>query len=164
MKLKIFINIIIGLLLCTSISAQSKKDIKNNNISSETTYITINENGKEITYKDSYTEYNDEGNVTEQTDYLKDGSIKHKETNKYNSQKKKVEETVFDAKDKTNKRTVFTYNDDNKKESETEYNDSGKLIKQSVFTYNKKGFKIEKKTYDANKKLIATKKYIYKSF
>jgi len=141
--------------------SQSKKDIRSNKITSETAYITINENGKDITYKDSYTAYDKDGNTIEQIDYFKEGSIKRKELNKFNSHKDKIEEAIFDAKDKSFRKTTFIYNTNNQKVGEIEFDASGKILKQSVYTYNSKGFKVDKKTYDANKKLLSTKKYNY---
>jgi hypothetical protein len=151
-------------IFCTTISAvsaQSKKDIRENKIISETSNITAVENGKEVTYKDSYIVYDKNGNVTEETEYNKDGSIKRKETNKYNANKDKTEEMVFDGKDKTTHKTTFFYNSGGQKIGEIEYDGDGKILKQSMIIYNANGFKTEKKTYDANKKLISTKKFTY---
>lgn len=151
-------------LLCltiTTVSAQSKKDIRENKIVSETSNITTIDNGKEVTYKDSYVVYDKNGNVAEETEYNKDGTIKRKETNKYNTNKDKTEEVVFDGKDKTTHKTTFFYNSGGQKIGEIEYDGAGKILKQSMITYNANGFKTEKKTYDANKKLISTKKFTY---
>jgi hypothetical protein len=155
------LSFILFLLVATSIAAQSKKDIRENKIVSETSTITVTESGKESTYKDSYTVYDKIGNVTEQTEYNKDGTIKRKETNKFNANKDKTEEVVFDGKDKTTHKTTFFYNSGGQKIGEIEYDGSGNILKQSMIIYNANGFKTEKKTYDANKKLISTKKFTY---
>jgi hypothetical protein len=147
--------------ITTIVSAQSKKDIRENKIVSETSTISITENGKEIIYKDSFTVYDKQGNIIEQTDYNKEGGIKRKETNKYNANKDKTEEVVFDGKDKTTIKTTFFYNSNDQKIGEIEYDGTGKILKQSMITYNANGFKTEKKTYDANKKLISIKKFTY---
>jgi hypothetical protein len=159
-----FHKLLAFVIICTTItfvSAQSKKDIRENKIVSETSNTTAVENGKEVTYKDSYIVYDKNGNVTEETEYNKDGSIKRKETNKYNANKDKTEEVVFDGKDKTTRKTTFFYNSGGQKIGEIEYDGSGKIVKQSMITYNANGFKTEKKTYDANKKLLSTKKFTY---
>jgi len=142
---------------------QSKKDIRNAKVSAETTTTTIIEGGKEITYKDSYTLYDKNGNVSEQTEYSKDGSVKHKESMKYNADNDKIEEKVFDAKDKSTKKTTFTYDANSNKIAENEYDENGKLVKQITYAYNNKGLKTEKKVFDGKKKLISTKKYTYTS-
>jgi hypothetical protein len=159
-----FEKLLVIVVLCltiTTVSAQSKKDIRENKITSETSNITTIENGKEVTYKDSYIVYDKNGNVTEETEYNKDGTIKRKVTNKYNVNKDKAEEVVFDGKDKTTRKTTFYYNANGQKIGEIEYDGAGKILKQSMITYNANGFKTEKKTYDANKKLISTKKFTY---
>jgi hypothetical protein len=161
MKTYSILSFILFLFVTTLIAAQNKKEIRENKIVSETSTITVIENGKETTYKDSYTVYDKNGNVTEQTDYSKEGGIKRKETNKYNTNKDKTEEVVFDGKDKTTSKTTFFYNSNGQKIGEIEYDGAGKILKQSMITYNANGFKTEKKTYDANKKLISTKKFTY---
>ena len=157
---KLFVIVMLCLTIAT-VSAQSKKDIRENKIVSETSNITTIENGKEVTYKDSYILYDKNGNIAEETEYNKDGTIKRKETNKYNANKDKTEEVVFDGKDKTTRKTTFYYNANGQKIGEIEYDGSGKIEKQSMIIYNANGFKTEKKTYDANKKLISTKKFTY---
>jgi hypothetical protein len=145
----------------TTVMGQGKKEIRDNKIASETSYVTSYENGKEITYKESYTVYDKNGCVTEQTEYNKEGAIKRKETNKYNANKDKIEEVVYDGKDKTTQKTTYFYNSEYQKIGEIEYDGAGIIKKQSLIIYNAKGMKAEKKTYDANKKLISTKKFTY---
>lgn len=160
-KLKILFFFLIFMLTISSLSAQSKKDIRNNKVGSETTFVTVIENGKEITFKDSYTVYDKNGNVSEQTEFNRDGSIKNKETNKYDVNKNKIESTEYNDKDKTNIKTTFVYDKNDQKILETEYDTKGKIIRQSAYIYNNKGFKTEKRTVDGNKKLILIKKYNY---
>ena len=157
-------NILTLVLFCFAVSTavgQGKKDIRDNRIATETSYVTSTENGKEITYKDSYTVYDKNGCVVEQIDYNKEGAIKRKETNKYNANKDKIEEVVYDAKDKTTQKTTYFYNSQYQKIGEIEYDGAGQIKKQILTTYNPNGMKAEKKTYDANKKLISTKKFTY---
>jgi hypothetical protein len=161
MKTRNFLTLAFFCFAMTTVMGQGKKEIKDNKIVSETSYITSNENGKEVTYKDSYMVYDKNGCVTEQTDFNKEGGIKRKETNKYNANKDKIEEVVYDGKDKTTQKTTYFYNSEYQKIGEIEYDGSGLIKKQSLITYNRNGMKAEKKTYDANKKLISTKKFIY---
>lgn len=161
MTFKKIILILTSLFFLTSGYCQSKKDIRNAKVATETTTTTITDNGKEITYKDSYTVFDKNGNVNEQTEYNKDGTIKRKESNKYNASNDKIEEKIFDAKDKSTKKTTFTYDVNKNKTGETEYDENGTVIRQVIYSYNNKGLKTEKKTYDGKKKLISTKKYTY---
>jgi hypothetical protein len=165
MKTRIIFIFAITAFTALSSFSQSKKDIKVNKIATETSYITVTENGKDVTYKDSYTVYDKEGRVTEQTDFYKDGTVKHKEVNKYDSQKNKIEESVYDAKTDakgpTFKKNSYVFNTNNDKVGETEYDANGKILKQSVITYDNRGLKTDRKTYSADKKLISTKKYVY---
>ncbi len=164
MKVKHSILFLFLLFIALNTSAQSKKDIKNNKIASETSMITTSEDGKEVTYKDSYTVYDKNGCVTEQLDYAKDGTVKRKEINKYNSKKDKLEETIWNYKDKTYKKTSYAYDLNGLRVGEIEYDENGKTVKQCLIFYNSKGFKTEKRTYDGNKKLISTKKFNYTKF
>lgn len=152
-------------LLYFSSFSQSKKDLKLNKVQTETSYITQKENGKEVTFKDSYTVYDKEGRTIEETEYYKDGTIKQKKTNKYDSQKNKIEETSFDAKDEAKgesySKTTFFYNKNNEKIGEIEYDAKGKILKQSLIKYGNKGLKSEKLTYNADKVLLSTKKFVY---
>jgi len=158
---KIYIFVLVLIISVNFLSAQSKKDIRNNKIESETATITYTENGKDITFKDSYTVYDKNGNVIEQTEYNRDGNIKSKTINKYDSNKNKIESIEYNDKTKTSIKTAYIYNKNDQKVMEIEYDTNGKITRQSAYLYNNKGFKTEKRTVDENKKLVAIKKYIY---
>lgn len=143
------------------VCAQSKKEIRNNNIASETTYITVVENGKQIKYKDSYVTYNTAGEKTEDVEYGKDGKVKNRKIYKYNSEGKLTEESEYSAKSGKTKVYKYTYDEKGNKLSETEYDSSGKMVQKYVYTYDEKGFKSERKTYNASNKLVAVKTYVY---
>ena len=160
MKYNKLIIFLIGFIFPAILFSQSKKDIRNNKIVSETSNVTIFENGKEVTYKDSFTTYDKNGNVIERIEFYKDGKIKHKETSKYSSNKNKIEIIEYDDKDKITIKTTFVYDNNDNKILETEYQ-NGKLVKQTAYVYNNKGFKTERRVVDENKKLINIKKYIY---
>lgn len=161
MKTESYLVFVMCAVFISALQAQSRKEIRENKIISETSFVTSNENGKEVTYKDSFTVFDKNGNISEQTEYNKEGGIKRKETNKYNANKDKIEEVVYDGKDQTTRKTMFLYNSNFQKTGEIEYDNSGNVIRQSMILYNAKGLKSEKKVFDANKKLIATKKYTY---
>jgi hypothetical protein len=176
-----------------SVYSQSKKEkkaIKTWGIKSVTEMVTENVNGKEIIRKDSYTTYDKNGDITYNEEYRKDGTLKHKESEKYDSKGNKLEETVFDiaeARSEKNikktykydseenkieenefdengkllKKTQYTYNSTGEKVSEVEYNGLGKVSKKTVYAYDSKGLKAIKKEYDANNQVLSTKTYQY---
>jgi hypothetical protein len=159
MKTKTIILILILAFSSPALFAQSKKDIRENKIFSETVYNTKSADRKEV--KDTYTVYDKNGNAIEKVEYNKEGLVKKTEKNTFNSNKDKTEESVFDASGKLKSRTAYVYNSNGDKIGEIEYDGSGVIIKQSITTYDAKGFKVEKKIYDGNKKLITVKKYVY---
>jgi hypothetical protein len=141
-----------------NVFAQSKKEIRENKINSETVYITRLD-GKEV--KDTYTVYDKNGNMIEKVDYNKDGVVKGTEKHVYNADKEKIEETTYDAKGKLLSKISYVYDSNGEKVGEIEYDGNLSIQKQSLTTYDAKGFKKEKRTFDANKKLISVKKYVY---
>lgn len=155
--------------------SQSKKEIKKNKILSVTEWTIKMEDGKEITYKESYTAYDKNGNVTENTEYNKDGSIKKKETAVYDNLKGKiVQETKYEDKTKISvnkddkqkdffKKTVYKYNANNDKTEEQEFDSTNKLTKKKQYSYNSKGERILETTYDGENKLLKKTVYTYNS-
>jgi hypothetical protein len=163
------------LFYCSSAFAQlKKKEIKENKIKSVTETVTVYENGKEITRKDSYTLYNKDADILQNEEYRKDGTLRHREINVYDKKGNKIEETVFDAAprkdesenspktDKNVKRT-FKYNANGNKTEELEYDGNGQLLQKKLFSYDNHGNKILEVIYDANGKLNKKIIYIYNS-
>lgn len=160
----------ITFLLCTStvfLSAQSKKQIKENKIKNCTETTTLYEAGKETTsFKSGYRTFDKEGNTTEDTEYNPDGSVKRKETTKY-SGKDKIEEVVDKRGDKDGdntpsekyKKTTYKYDSDGDKTEEVEYDAAGAVTKKTTYVYNKNKDKQFEMVYDGAGKLI--KKTIY---
>lgn len=156
------------LFLCLFVSAfcfndsfsQSKKEVKDNKIKSTTEDVTATENGKEITYKDSYITYDKNGNITEQTEYNKDGTIKNKLSMKYDNFKNKIEEIEYEGNTIKQKRQ-FSYNTNGDKTVEVTFDAAGKLLKKEIYFYNNKGLRTEKKTYGSSNTLVETHKYTY---
>ncbi|MEI6696666.1 MAG: hypothetical protein WCO13_11415 [Bacteroidota bacterium] len=159
MKSKILSPMFILLCIYSSVFAQSKKEIRENKIKTETIFNTKTTDDKEV--KDTYTVYDNNGNVIEKTDYNKDGVIKTTEKHIFSANKNKIEETLYDAIGKLISKTSFVYNSSDEKIGEIDYDGNGNILKQSYTTYDARGFKIEKKIFDGNKKLISVKKYVY---
>src|ERR1051326_2018426 len=148
---------------------KEKKDIKSFKIKSITETVTDYENGKETsTRKDSYFAYDKDANILVNEEYRKDGTLKHKETNKYDGKGNKTEEVVFDAAESTPKvekniRCVCKFDMDDNKTEELEYDADGKLIQKTQYSYNTKGDKTFEAVYDASGKLIKKVVYSYDS-
>lgn len=149
-----------------SVSAQSKKQIKEMKIKNCTEMTTLYEGGKETsTYKSGFRTFDKEGNTTEDTEYNQDGSVKRKETAKY-SGKNKTEEVVDQRGDKdpdnapkTYRKTTFKYDADGDKTEEVEYDAAGAVVKKTTYAYNKNKDKQFEVVYDGAGKLI--KKTVY---
>ncbi|MBI5540408.1 MAG: hypothetical protein HY951_10150 [Bacteroidia bacterium] len=179
--------------ISTSLFSQSKKEkkaIKTWGIKSVTEMVVEVVNEKEATRKDSYTTYDKNANIIYNEEFRKDGTLKHKESNKYDSKGNLLEEIVFDAADnkteknykktykydseenkteesefdetgKLVKKIIFSYNANGDKTGEAEYNGAGKIAKKSVYAYDSKGLKAVKKEFDANNQVISTRTYKY---
>lgn len=160
---------LITLIFCSaivSLSAQSRKLIKELKVKNCTENTTVYEGGKEtVTYKSGFRTFDKEGNTTEDTEYNQDGSVKRKETAKY-SGKDKIEEVVDERGDKepaspnkNYKKTTYKYNGDGEKTEEVDYDASGAVIKKTTYTYNKNKDKQFEVVYDASGRM--TKKTVY---
>ena len=152
--------------------AQSKKEIKEYKIKSTTENTTETVDGKEVTYKSTYSAFNKNGETTEKTEYNPDGSIKRKETTKFDSKGNKIEETFYEVKDKKNDsekpavkntKTTSKYNSNDNKIEEIEYDGAGKMLKKTIFSYNAYGDKTMEVVYDSGGKLLKKSVFTYDS-
>lgn len=191
--LRLILIVLIFSCFSVSIYSQSKKEkkaIKTWGIKSITEMVTENVNGKDATRKDAYSTFDKNGNTTYSEEYKKDGTLKHKESNKYDSKGNKIEEVIFEDADnsleknykktfkydteenkteesefdingKLLKKTQYTYNANGEKVAEAEFNGLGKVTKKTVYAYDSKGLKAVKKEFDANDKVISTRTYQY---
>ncbi len=156
--------------------AQGKKELRLNRVKSISELVTVTDEGKEITYKDSYTLYGKNGKVIEKTDFNPDGGIKNKETEKYDRNDNVVEETTYaengskkkgkknngykedDPNDiptltpEKNSRKIFKFDSDNNKTEETEYDANGNQVKKITYTYTVNGAKSNEIHLNANNK------------
>lgn len=171
--------------------SQSKKEAKANKIKSTTVWQADNENGKTNTYKESYQEYDKNGNTITKIEYSKEGTIKKKETTVYDANQNKTAETEYDLKNNINKKKTYKYNALNDKTEEIEYNAttnaiikkttytynangdktgetitdaSGNVTKKIVYNYNTKDLKNDKQTYTGSNVLESVKKWVYEYF
>ncbi|GAB4132556.1 MAG: hypothetical protein Fur0041_03960 [Bacteroidia bacterium] len=160
------------LLLQVFAFAQSKKEVKQFKIKAVTETLTTYENGKQTaSYKSAYRVFDKEGNVTEDTEYNKDGSIRKRELSKY-AGKEKIEEIQEnngtddnndDGPAKKYKKTTWKYNSSGDKTEETIFDEKGYILRKTVFTYNAKGDKLSETTYDTGGRMIKKVTYTYDS-
>lgn len=141
--------------------AQSKKDIRKNNIKGLTEVVTEYENGKEITHNDVAKKFDKQGEVIQEVNYDRNGALKEKIVTKNNKDGDKIEEIFYDANGKQSKRFTYKYDSFGEKTEEIQYDAKNVLLTKSVYSNNNKGLKAERKTYDAKGKLIQLKKYVY---
>ncbi len=154
------------MLFALSVSAQSKKDIKNNKVKSITENITVVENGKTSNYKSQYTVYDKGGNVIERTEFMPDGTVKKKETFVFDKSGNKIEESLVEGKtapdngkEAKNYKKTSKYNVNNDKVEEIEYDGTGKIVKKTAMNYSTNGNKTLEVEYDGAGKI--SKKIIY---
>jgi len=167
MNSRYFIGFLIVVLTTYSSFAQSKKEVLKKKIKSITENVTVYENGKEATYKESYILFNKAGKIIEETTYNKDGSIQKKETFKFDNDKNKLEETYYrDAEEEKkkgveSKKISYKYNVNGDKSEEIEYDGSGKVTKKIVYGYNGLGEKNLETHYNGDGKLLKKAAYTY---
>lgn len=155
------------ILVCLLISfvsfSQPKKTIKEKKIKSLTVWQTEINDGKEITYKDSYEEYDKKGRTVLSIEYKKDGTIKKKETTTYDNYDNVIEEMKFNLKENKFIRKSHKFNANNDEIEEIEYNIKNEVIGKTIFTYNTNGDKVSESQYDGNDKLLKKHVYTYSS-
>lgn len=150
---------------------QSRKDVKKYGIKTCTEWTTKTENGKEVTYKDSYKAFDKNGYTIEETEFTRDGKVKKKETARYDKDGNVLEETSYElkeakpgeAKDATSvgKKVSYKYNVNSDKTEESEFDGSGKLVKKIAYSYNTNGDRTGEVIYDASGKLLRKVFYTY---
>ena len=168
MRSVLVIAILFPALFSFSQSKKEKKDIKAAKVKSVAETVTDYAGGKETTRRDSYTLYNKNADVVINEEYKKDGTLKHKEVNKYDSNGNKTEEVVFDAADITPKpekttKHVCKYDINDNKTEESEYDAGGKLICKTEYFYNSKGDRTSEIIFGADGKQVKKITYLYDS-
>lgn len=140
---------------------QSRKEARENKIKSTTEWVTENVNGKDITRKESYEEFDKKGNSILKIDYKKDGTIDKKVSLSYNNENKKSNEIEYTPEGEIFKKTTFIYNSNGDKTSEIVYNKNGQILKKRIYKYNSKELKIENQTINNTGKIETVKKWAY---
>lgn len=144
--------------------AQSKKEIKNNKIKSKTIEKTEQKDGQTYTYKDSYEEFDKNGNTILRIEYSKSGEIKKKSNYKFDSFGNLIEETKYDRKNGTTITTKTKFDTNGEKLEETEIDAGGNVLQKQVYKTDDKGLRIEGKEYNADDELRWVKKYTYETY
>jgi hypothetical protein len=152
------ILILLPLLLFATLLFAGGKE-KKNKVKSRTEYTTLYEKGKEITYKESYEEFNKEGKTVLKIEYKPDGTILTKESVKFDAYGNVVEEIKIDNEKNKYSKTTFKYNADNEKSEEVEYDKNGIVLKKTVLNYNGEGNRTAEVVFDKDGNVL--KKHIY---
>jgi hypothetical protein len=157
--------LILILILLTGINApcQTKKERKKYKIKATTEWETATIDGKSVTYKVAYEEFDKDGRTILKAEYAPDGAMNFKTTATYNSFGDKTEETEFDPAKKKNIRLTYKYNALKDKTEEVEYESSGAIRKKTVFTYDANGNKVSETETDAAGTLVRKSVYTYNS-
>ncbi|HBF88525.1 MAG TPA: hypothetical protein DDX39_07780 [Bacteroidales bacterium] len=145
------------------VHGQSKKDAKKNKVKSATVVQINHSDEGENRFKESYIEFDKQGNTVLEIEYSKDGSIKNKTTAKYDAYENRIEETYFNSKDNAIIKRTFKYNANNDRIEETESKDDV-FIKKTTFNYDVKGLKTNKKIYNKSESLKSEKKWSYEYY
>ncbi len=134
MRLRIILMVAMFGLLAMPVMAQKKKKAMMNKIESTTVMIEDYEKNNGRSVKESYTRFNESGDVLEEIEY-----------DEYGKEKKHI---------------IYEYDIDGNKIKETYLNPKG--LKEKVIEYKyEDGLKTEKLVYDSKGKLKSKKKYIY---
>jgi hypothetical protein len=115
------------------VNAQSKKDIKENNVKGITSYNYVTKLGKTTKIKDNYKEYNNKGLLIKHIEYNKEGKLKETFNYYYDSNDNKIKEEFFNEFNKLQTTTIYTHKNG---------------LKTSKIVKNAEGAVISKKEYE----------------
>ncbi len=162
---QLILGIIIGIMLMTSVGFMpGRKEIAHLKISSKTSHESFYQENELKTYKERFTRFDKSGEITEDIQYKKDGTIKSKENFTYNSLGDKTEKWEFKSNDGLTQRTSYSYDALGRKVAENEYDANGLLQKKTSFSYDKKGFLLEKRISNPQGELLSHEKYTYTTY
>jgi len=156
--------IIVCMLISLTAFTQTKKECVKYHIKSVTSYSTDVEDEQAAPVRESYEEFDRQGNTILFIEFKKDGTIKRKEATAYNSMGDKSEIKEFDASGNVVRVTRFSYTPFGNKASEKEIDASGNLLKETEYTYDPRNLKVLKTTYGKNREFRSRKKWEYESF
>ena len=130
------IPVLLTLFIISTMNAFSQQNSTQNKIKSVVVYEEKFDKLLSKKLKESETNYDTRGNITEEIEYL-DGKI--------------------------DKHFKYQYNSADNKIRETELNPSGKVLKTTDYKYDK-GLRTERIVYDANIKIKSKKTYVYTTY
>ncbi len=158
------------ILAVTTLSAQSRKQVKEWRIKSMTETTVVYKDGKEtVTYKSQYKVFDKYGNTTQDVEYGQDGSVKRKETTTYTGDgEEKTEEVIERSAPGTSaqpkyERKTWKYNEKGDETEEVEYDAGGNVIKKITYAYAKSGNRMFEMEYDGAGNLLKKTAYGYDS-
>jgi len=127
-------------------------------LKSVTEWVTEEDNGKNITYKDEYEEFDRHGNRLSYINYKKDGTISEKENIAYDKFGNRVEVIRYEMKKSqpagdSYDRKTYKYNSFKQKTEECDYNRAGEIKTRTRYSYNNQGKKFQEEVFDGKGKL-----------
>lgn len=164
--MKRIIAICLCLIAVLSASAMTGKKEQKNKIKSTTVMQTVYDSGKPSTLKESYEEFDKNGNTVLYEEFDNNGNIVHKETYVYNSSGDVTEETYLDSSSGKNYKKTHKYTlirDKTRESEESTFAPTGELTKKVVYTYNASGKKATETHFDAAGKITKKLAYGYNS-
>lgn len=129
------VNVSIILILVTAtLSAQKKNTIQSNNIKSITEYKQDTDKNNGAKVRESYTLYDDAGNILEEINYDSAGKVKTHMKYLYDAANNKIKETELTPDGKVSKVTEYKYNGNLRTEKNV-YDAVGKLKSKRIYQY-----------------------------
>lgn len=143
------------------VSAQSKKELKEQGIRERREETRKTSKGVTVTYLESVEKYDANGNTIEKTEYDEKGDVQSIRQYTYNDKGKLEKEISLDPLSRNPRHSVtYTYSEDDRLIKEMEYNKKGELERTVEYTYEN-NLKREKKVTDAKGKVTEVKTYTY---
>lgn len=113
--------------------------------------------------ENSYTLYNEQGNIVSLIKYDKDNAVKYKWRFYYDKKgKRQISAKRYEAKDFEEDSTSYVYDKKGNPIEYIHYSSDGKIKTRSVSKFNKKGNMIEEKVFDEKNLLKKSSKFRYK--
>ncbi|MEN8202605.1 MAG: hypothetical protein ABFS28_08425 [Bacteroidota bacterium] len=118
-----------------TVTAQSKKTIRDKEITTQTVHEYFIEEGYKNPVVESIERYNEDGDLLEIKVFNREGDIKQWEKYAYNRDREVVEEVHLDARGRVTRTEKNIYEDGLRVEKQF-YNQKGKLYKKKVYEYD----------------------------
>lgn len=127
--------VFLSLLFFSSLEAQKKKTVIQNNLKSVVVYEQTSASKADKGVKIEETIFDLNGNVIDELEYENGKESSHTKY-EYDDAEKKTKESKLNPQGRVVKSTVFEYNDDDLRVREIESDGSGRVVKITEYTYD----------------------------